>query len=358
MRKGYWTILGVVTVLGLIAALAVARDYRTGTVNLTKAKKGDGSAWLGVYTKTVDRALMRDLDLTVDKGELITDIVSDSPADKAGFEEDDVITAVDGTKVTDDRSLGDVISEHRPGDKVSITLLRDGKEKQILVALGDREDYDEPIIITGRAHNRPWTFSGRTQTYGFIGVSLTDLTRQLGTYFGVERGRGALISEVKDGSPAEAAGLRAGDVIVAIDDEKVTDVGDVQEMIRERKEGDKISVAVMRDRKPMTLTVEVEEHSGWGDLNSLRGAFAVAPVPPVPPVPRVKVWSRYNEAGDDYADRADLEEDLAQMREELRALSEQLSSDLVNKYEDVSKTEVEQLKREIEQLHKEVSRLH
>ncbi len=359
MKYGFRTIVGVIAMVGLIAAVAVARDYRTGTMEMTKNKKSQSGAWLGVYTESVDKSLMRRLDLTVSSGELVTDVVTDSPADKAGFEEDDVITAVDGTKITSNTELSDVIAQHKPGDKVSITLVREGKEKQVLVSLGDREESDEPDIVTIPRHSRTWTFATPNRTYGYIGVSLSDLTRQLGTYFGVERGRGALVSEVEEGSPAEAAGLKAGDVIVAIDDEKVGDVNEARELIRDRKEGDKVSVSVLRDRKPLKLTVEVEERHGWGDLNSLRGTFAVAPaVPKVPSMPKLKVWSRYNEARDDYIDRADLEENLAQMREELRGLSEQLSSDFVKRYEDVSKAEIDQLMREIEQLKKEVSRLH
>ena len=357
MRQSHKTVLSVLAIVGLLAGFAAARDYRTGTRDLGTTKRG-GGAWLGVFTQPVDRSLMRKLDLTVRDGEVITDVISESPADKAGFEDDDVIIAVDGQKITEDGDLSDVIADHDPGDKVSITLVREGKQKQILVALGDREDYDEPLIVTGNIHGKPWTFSGRSESYGYIGVSLTELTRQLGGYFGVDRGKGVLISDVEKGSPAEVAGLKAGDVIVEIDSEMVSDIGEAQEIIREKEEGDKVSVAVLRDRKPMTLTVGIEEQRGWGSSDSWTRALVVPPVPPMPAMPKIKVRSHSKEAMEMYLDQKELEEDLADLRDDMSGLSEELSADLAKKYQNLSKREVQQLKREIERLSREVKRLH
>lgn len=358
MRQSHKTVLSVLAIVGLLAGFAVARDYRTGTRGLVTSKAEGGSAWLGVFTQTVDNSLMRKLDLTVREGEVITGVVDGSPADKAGFKEDDVITAVDNKSISGDGDLSDIIADHKPGDKVSITLIRDGKEKQILVALGDRDDYDEPLNITGTVHTKPWRFSGRNQKYGHIGVSLTELTRQLGSYFGVDRGKGVLVNEVEKDSPAEVAGLKAGDIIVAIDSEKVTDIGDVQEIVLDKEEGDKVSVSILRDRKPMTLSVEVEEQSGWGNSDSWARAFVVPPVPPVPPIPRIKVRSHRHDAMEMYFDQAELEKDLAELREDLSGLSEELSTELAKEYKELSKSEVRKLRRELERLNRDARRLH
>ncbi len=358
MKHSYKSVLCVLALVGLVAGLAVARDYRTGTRDLVTIHEGDGDAYLGVFTQEVDRSLMRELDLTTRDGAAITGVVDDSPADKAGFEEDDVIISVDDVKITDDDDLSDVIGDHDPGDKVSITLIRDGKQKQILVALGDRDEYDEPLIITGDVHGKPWSYSSRNTSYGYIGVSLTELNRQLGGYFGVERGKGVLISEVEDGSPAETAGLKAGDVIVTIDNDKVNDIGDAQEIIRDHEEGEKVSVSIIRDRKPMTLTVEVEEQSGWSGSHSWTNAIVVPPVPPVPAVPKIKIRSHSKDARELYFDQAELEEDLAELREDLSGLSEELSSELAKEYKELSKSEVRKLKRELQRLNRDAKRLH
>jgi len=357
MRQSHRTILSVLAIVGLLAGLVVARDYRTGTRDLVTAKRG-GGAWLGVVTTSLDRSHIRKLNLDIDEGDVIQEVVADSPADKAGFEDDDVITEVDGEKINEEHDLGDIIADHDPGDKVSITLIRDGKQKQILVALGDREDYDEPLIVSGTVHGKPWTSFGRNQNYGYIGVSLTELTRQLGGYFGVDRGKGVLVNEVEKDSPAEGAGLKAGDVIVAIDSEKVSDISDAQEMIRDKEEGDKIAVSVIRDRKPMTLTVEVEEQSGWGNSDSWARAIVVPPVPPIPAIPRIKGRSHSHDAMEMYLDQAELEKDLAELREDLSGLSEELSTGLAKEYKELSKSEVRKLKRELERLNRDARQLH
>lgn len=359
MKYSFRTAVGLLVAIGLLAGLATARDYRTGTADLgttkaPKSTKSSGDAWLGVYTQNVDRSLMRKLDLTTRDGEVVTDVVSDSPADKAGFEEDDVIIAVDNTKIDDETELGDIIADRDPGDKVSITLLRDGKEKQILVALGDREDFDEPRISSGHASPKAWVFSGRSKSYGHIGVSLTGLNSQLGSYFGIERGKGVLINEVSKGSPAEAAGVKAGDVIVGIDNDDVADIEDAIEFIRDKEEGDKISVSLIRDRKPLTVTVEVEEESGRGHADFWTGAIAV---PPMPAMPKVRVRSHSDDDMDMYVDQAELEKDLAELRMDLSGLSEELSAELAQKYQKMNKDQVRQLKKELERMNREVERL-
>lgn len=365
MKHSYRTALSALVAFGLLAGLASARDYRTGTAGLettksTSKSKKSGDAWLGVYTQSVDRSIMRKLDLPNKDGELITGVVSDSPADKAGFEEDDVVTAVDNVKVGDEADLSDLIDEHNPGDKVSVTLIRDGKEKQILVALGDREDFDEPLVISGRVHSAPRIFIGRHDSYGYIGVSLTGLNRQLGSYFGVERGKGVLINEVSKGSPAEAAGLKAGDVIIGIDDDQVSDIEDVIEIIRDKDEGDKVSVSIIRDRKPMTVPVEVEEETSHDGADFWTGAIAVPPVPPVPPVPaipKMKFRSHYGDDDEVYLDKAELERDLAELRKDLSGLNDELSAELSQKYNKMNKDQIRQLKKELQRMSREVERL-
>ena len=104
-----------------------------------------------------------------------------------------------------------------------------------------------------------------------MGVRVQDLTEQLGEYFGVPEGRGVLVTFVRAGSPAERAGLRAGDVIIAVDD---TDVRNVREFTRVlmRKEGE-VSLTIVRNKERQKITVPLERRErprGWfydqGDL--------------------------------------------------------------------------------------------
>src|SRR5205085_10706110 len=93
------------------------------------------------------------------------------------------------------------------------------------------------------------------------GLSLESLTPQLGDYFGVKNGEGMLIRSVQKGSTAEAAGLRAGDVIVKVGDQKIADNSDWREALRNNKSG-KVNVVIVRDRKEQTVSMAIPLHKG------------------------------------------------------------------------------------------------
>ena len=92
--------------------------------------------------------------------------------------------------------------------------------------------------------------------YPYIGVSLLEVSRKTAVNLGAEKG-GVLIDNVEKGSPADEAGLQAGDLIVAIDDEKIFEAEDVQEIIRDKDEGEVARIAYIRDRKQSTADVKV-----------------------------------------------------------------------------------------------------
>lgn len=259
--------------LGLV--LVIVALVLVGTATTRSGKSAD--AWLGVYTQSVDADLARAFDLAVEHGAIVNEVVEDSPAEEAGLEDGDVIVAFDGSKVFDADDLLDLIDDSSPGDEIELTISRDGKEKQITVQLG-KEPGRKARGGWGRLFGRGnvfgvpsmpappaapdlpqiYSFSGGGSR-SFLGVSLSDLSDQLGDYFGVEDGRGALITEVEDDSPADEAGLEAGDVIVAIEDEEVDDYDDVIDIVAETEEGDKVVVAVIRDRKELDIEVEIGE---------------------------------------------------------------------------------------------------
>ena len=93
----------------------------------------------------------------------------------------------------------------------------------------------------------------------WLGVHLLDLNEQLGDYFGVEDGDGVLVTEVEEDSPAERAGLKAGDVITGLDDQTVTDSDDLVKAIRRHEEGDTVTVHFLRRGKKKHVRVKLGE---------------------------------------------------------------------------------------------------
>ncbi len=222
-------------------------------------------AWLGVGNQSVNYDLIEEHDLTVKYGAYIHWVEDDSPADEAGLQKGDVIIALEGEKITDSDDLSEALSEFNEGDEVSLEVVRDDKKLKLKATLDEKSRRKRVQVITRDAFdNGFYSFKG---SGSFIGVNLESLNRQLGEYFGVEKGRGVLVREVEEDSPAEEAGLKAGDVIVTVDGEKVRDVDDVIEIIGDTDAGEKVEIVVLRNRKEATFEVEVEERDKFGEFD-------------------------------------------------------------------------------------------
>lgn len=115
------------------------------------------------------------------------------------------------------------------------------------------------LLLAGAAtaHAEGHQFTTFTAGGPRLGVQITMLTEELRTYFGAQKDAGVLVGKLEPGSPAEKAGVRVGDVLVAVGGTRVGDAGDVRRELGEHKEGDMVPVTVVRDRKPVTLAVRV-----------------------------------------------------------------------------------------------------
>ncbi len=100
------------------------------------------SGYLGVMLQDLSPAMAKALQLGDQSGVLVSDVVDDSPAAKAGLQDGDVIVAFAGKPLSDYDSLTAAVRAAKPGEKVDVTVLRDGKKKTIKVELGEREDDD------------------------------------------------------------------------------------------------------------------------------------------------------------------------------------------------------------------------
>ncbi len=236
-------------------------------VSMAAAAEG----YLGIYMQDVTASLRRGMDLPRHAGVLVSGVEEDSPADKAGLREGDVITEVDGHDVGSPDDLRDAVGDAGAGHPVALRVWRDGTDRTVRVTLGKRDADRAPRARIFRA---PGDDAGggdtrvrrevrihrdrdgdddadapRAQRGGYLGVGLTDLTPQLADYFGVTKG-GVLVTSVEDDSPARTAGIKAGDVIVSVDGEAIESTSDLREAVRGHKPGATVSVRVMRDHTP------------------------------------------------------------------------------------------------------------
>jgi len=317
MKKSLILAVAGLFCLALVAALISAKPIKS-----TKASK---SAWLGVYTQSVDKDIADAFDVDVDHGAIINDVIADSPAEKAGLKDGDVIISFNGQKVWDQNDLTDFIDDADAGSKATIGVIRDGKEMTVKVELTSRPEGSEEsdwndetphgVLFNGPKNSRMFSWGGG----GYVGVQLADLTEQLANYFGVTGGQGVLITEVSKDSPAEKAGLHAGDVITSIDNDKVSEYGEVKEIVSGSKPGNKLSFSIVRDKKEQKLDVEVVK--GKNDEYGYR-FFEMPALPPIPDMdnraPRAR--GNFNHPGDDrseYFDYDSYNDDMKQFKADM-----------------------------------------
>jgi len=227
-----------------------------------------GRSYLGVDIRDVTTDSMAALKLKEERGVEITMVDADAPAGKAGLREHDVIIDFNGTAVESEEQIRRLIREVPPGRTVTLGISRDGNPMKINVQLADHgtvvaQAAPRVIIPTPRVREFPrngMDLPFQIQTYSSVlGVQTESLTRQLGEYFGVKDGEGVLVRSVEKGSAAEKAGLKAGDVIVKADNEKLTDRSDLSHILRSHRTGGKMTLVVMRDKHEQTLTVTLPD---------------------------------------------------------------------------------------------------
>jgi len=248
--------------------------------------------FIGINPGEVTSDIAPDYGVRAGEGVLVLGVVPGTPAEEAGFRQNDVITRLNDTIITGPAELRVQLKKHKPGETVNFTYLRGGQTKTVAVKLaheregkmmfGDR-DIKRKLVMEGAPWD--WKFQeggreGGKKKVAYAGIVTQSLSEGLALYFKVKKG--ALISEVVSDSPAEKAGLKAGDVIVKIGGEEIEDEDDVGEAVREHDPGDAVDFVIQRDGREMTVKVTLGETSRWGSLGPDM-------IPPDPDNPMMRV---------------------------------------------------------------------
>jgi serine protease Do len=241
-----------------------------------------GRSYLGIDIQDVTPARVGPLKLKEERGVEITMVDQDAPAGKAGLKEHDVILEFNGTAVDSEEQLRRLLREVPPGRTVTMGISRDGNPMKISVQLGDRNKIfaqNRPKIVIPPMPRIPDLPVIDVPGYSFqfsmysssLGIQTESLSRQLGKFFAVPEGQGILVRSVETGSPAEKAGLKAGDCIIRADDEKITDRADLSHILRNHREGGKLTLVIIRDKHEQTVVVELPKKSSgdssWNHLD-------------------------------------------------------------------------------------------
>jgi serine protease Do len=209
----------------------------------------------------------------------IAEVEKESPAELAKLEEGDFILQIEGKDLASPEMLKKEIRKGKPGQTVTLRIKRDSKEMDVKVKLGEYTEEDAwremetrfPRLFVSTPRKAfevaPRTrFQFGLETRKYIGISVDPLNKELAEYFGAKEGKGLLVSQIREGSPAEKAGLKVGDVLVNADGTELEREGDLSYIIQEKKKGDKIKIEFYRDKRMRSVEVEIEEEEASGLL--------------------------------------------------------------------------------------------
>jgi len=269
---------------GAATSSAPIRAEEGPEVNVVR-KVGRG-AHLGVVLDDVSKDDAARLKLSEERGALVKEVRSGSPAEKAGIKEGDVITRYQGELVQSVAHLSRLVRESPPGRSVSLEVVRSGASQKLTATLGSGHrgfhfDFDVPELDMPEPPEPPeapeapepphpprgWTrglfpdggdwsfFKGRGPRK--LGIQYQEIEGQLAAYFKAPEGRGILVSSVDESGPAGKAGLKAGDLIVKFGGKTIRDARDFRDEVGRAKSGDEVTLTVQRDGKPLDLKVKL-----------------------------------------------------------------------------------------------------
>ncbi len=203
--------------------------------------------WLGVYIQDINTELANALGLSAPTGVLISGVQEDSPAKKAGLKAEDVVLKFNDRQVKNSAELRTLVASAGPDTKIKLGILRDGKDKEIEVKLGElTEEVAASSENTGASEN--------------IGLQVSDITPQLVEKYNLKVEKDAVvITEVERGSVADQSNLKPGDVILKVNRQTVRNVPDYNKILKSTKPGETLLLYIQRDEARIFVAFTVPE---------------------------------------------------------------------------------------------------
>ena len=238
------------------------------------ASPEEDAGWLGVEIEEVTPQKTKALKLSAARGVIVEQVEPDGPAAKAGLKTNDVILEYDGQTVEGTIQFRRLVRETPPGRTVNLEISRGGATQTLSVQVANRNAYYEKRM-RGAMPEFGKSFSFEVPNFELqmpgpgaflwmngggptLGIEAEDLSGQLGAYFGAPNDRGVLVRSVRAGTPAQAAGLRAGDVIIKLDGSPVESLSGLREQLRAKREQKSITLGLLRKQAEVHVTVRLE----------------------------------------------------------------------------------------------------
>jgi serine protease Do len=202
--------------------------------------------WLGVTIQPMTPQLAESFGLKEAKGALVSEVVKDSPAERAGIRRGDIIVSLQGKEVENVSDLPRLVAAIPVGEKINIGLLRDGKKIEVTATIGKLAETEE------KAGTAPGGSAGT------LGLTVTDVTPDAAQTYGLTGDKGALVTAVDPSGPAADSDIHPGDLIIEVNSKRVDTVKEFAESVKKAKKGQVLRLLIQRGESVFYTTIQVE----------------------------------------------------------------------------------------------------
>ena len=208
----------------------------------TKGKVTRG--WLGISIQDISEDIAKSMNYKNKHGVLVSDVVKDDPADKAGIKVGDIITEINGKTIKDTHDLLLTTAALHVGDKATIKALRDGKEMSFQVFVAERNDKSE-IALTKK-------------TGGYFGINVQEITKDIAKQLGISSDAGVIVTDVEEGSPADDVGIQPRDIILQVNKVKITSLKQYSAAMSKAAEKKILNLLIKRGNSNFYVGMHIE----------------------------------------------------------------------------------------------------
>jgi serine protease Do len=220
---------------------------------------------MSLFSEDENRAMLGVVTEKTEKGARINSVSKESGAGKAGLKKNDIITKIDDAKIDDTEDVSVAVKKHKPGDKVNITVLRDGKEQKFTAELGKwkgiKMSPNAFAIPRGERFEMSPFSPDAPFAYGMSGAPKLGLSVQ-----DTEDGKGVKVVEVDEDSNAAKAGVKEDDIITHINDEAVNSADEIARKVRAGRDKSSLQIKVLRNGKAQNIEVKTPRKLKTADL--------------------------------------------------------------------------------------------
>jgi serine protease Do len=223
--------------IGFAIPINMAKDLLVPLRDKGRVVRG----WLGVQVQRVTPELAKSFGLDRERGALVADVMPDTPAERAGIERGDVIVEFNGRKIDEMTDLPRIVAAAAPGSEVTMKLMRKGQEKVVKVKV---DELKEERVVSGGTLEED------------LGMTVQELTPEIARNLGVSDIKGVVVTNVDEGSPANEAGIRRGDVILEVNQRKIETLKDYRGAIGRVGGADSLLLLIRRGNNVLYVALK------------------------------------------------------------------------------------------------------